>query len=190
MHLKLTIRRSSPSCSQMRSMMRIIWRASISCLRSSPTWKTVTDRRSDSRGHRVWWKHVHLSLPTLNITLISSPSGSALTRANFRGTALELKKEHACIHTYNEWPLHFIMQYKFLSITTQLYYHFHQFIFCIVCRGVIFIEDLSFDEVQTILVFYIPGETKEFWVFYVDHDSFVLLIKDPHQCWLSPLFCL
>lgn len=42
MHLKLTIRRSRPSCSQMRSMMRIICRANMSCLRSSPTWNTHT----------------------------------------------------------------------------------------------------------------------------------------------------
>ena len=33
------------------------------------------------------------------MTLISSPRGSALTRANFNGTALELKKEQACMHT-------------------------------------------------------------------------------------------
>lgn len=37
MHLKFTMRRSRPSCSQIRSMMRIICRASMSCLRSSPT---------------------------------------------------------------------------------------------------------------------------------------------------------
>ena len=36
---------------------------------------------------------------TLYMTLISSPRGSALTRANFKGTALELKKEQACMHT-------------------------------------------------------------------------------------------
>lgn len=33
--------------------------------------------------------------PTLNITLISSPRGSAFIRATFSGTALELKKEQA-----------------------------------------------------------------------------------------------
>lgn len=33
--------------------------------------------------------------PTLNITLISSPRGSAFSSATFSGTALELKKEHA-----------------------------------------------------------------------------------------------
>lgn len=39
---------------------------------------------------------------TLNITLISSPSGSALTRANLRGTALELKKEQAYINKHSK----------------------------------------------------------------------------------------
>lgn len=34
--------------------------------------------------------------PTLNITLISSPSGSAFISATLSGTALELKKEQAC----------------------------------------------------------------------------------------------
>lgn len=37
---------------------------------------------------------------TLNITLISSPSGSALTSASLRGTALELKNEQACKNKY------------------------------------------------------------------------------------------
>lgn len=36
-HLKMTILRSSPSCSQILSMILIICKANISCLRSSPT---------------------------------------------------------------------------------------------------------------------------------------------------------
>lgn len=35
---------------------------------------------------------------TLNMTLISSPIGSAFTIVTFRGIALELKKEHDCKH--------------------------------------------------------------------------------------------
>lgn len=64
---------------------------------------------------------------TLNITLISSPSGSALTRASLRGTALELKKEQAYTHK----------QHDFILCTTLLSYvvlkiHLYNFV-CIYC---------------------------------------------------------
>lgn len=43
---------------------------------------------------QLFFSNTHVR-PTLNITLISSPKGSAFISATFSGTALELKKEHA-----------------------------------------------------------------------------------------------
>lgn len=50
-------------------------------------------------SHKVQDTVLLCGYSTLNMTLISSPSGSALTRASLRGTALELKKEQVYTHT-------------------------------------------------------------------------------------------
>ena len=54
---------------------------------------------------------------TLNITLISSPKGSALTRASLRGTALELKKEQAYTHTTTSC---YILDYTVLFVVFKI----------------------------------------------------------------------
>lgn len=68
---------------------------------------------------------------TLNITFISSPSGSALTNASLRGTALELKKEQAYTqtaissllhHTVKQTPQRNIVLLFFIGFSILLLY--------------------------------------------------------------------
>lgn len=101
---KMTMRMSSPSCTQILFMMRIICSVSMSCRRSSPHCEPPGGGSDQSKGERqgqaaqrFWGRgapasgHPPEDELTLKMTRIFSPRGSTFWKESFRGTALELK---------------------------------------------------------------------------------------------------
>lgn len=101
---KMTMRMSSPSCTQILFMMRIICSVSMSCRRSSPHCEPPGGERPEQGGerqgqaaHGFWgarcprFGHPTEDELTLKMTRIFSPRGSTFWKESFRGTALELK---------------------------------------------------------------------------------------------------
>lgn len=78
---------------------------------------------------------------TLNITLISSPKGSALTRASLRGTALELKKEQAYTHTNTSC---YILDYTVLFVVFKIRTMGLSYVFFIVFFASLICFEISF----------------------------------------------
>lgn len=100
----MTMRMSSPSCTQILFMMRIICSVSMSCRRSSPHCEPVEEpSEPGDSGDKAEPALRGLGQPcrglgqrwedglTLKMTRMFSPRGSTFWKESFRGTALELK---------------------------------------------------------------------------------------------------
>lgn len=102
---KMTMRMSSPSCTQILFMIRIICSVSMSCRRSSPHCEPQRESHQSRGGGggeaqpasrrlgQLWrgFGHCWEDGLTLKMTRMFSPRGSTFWKESFRGTALELK---------------------------------------------------------------------------------------------------